>query len=111
MPRIQSHLSESVAEVDWVSELFPLSKHYTGVYKDNGLLGNKTIMAHGVHLNDDELSMLSSTGAGISHCANSNCSLKSGLCNVLRLKEHGVKVGLGTDCSGGYSTSMIDSMR
>ena len=109
--RIQSHLSESVAEVKWVSELFPSSQHYTGVYKDMGLLNSKTIMAHGVHLDEKELKMLSHTGAGISHCANSNCSLKSGFCNVLRLRDHGVKVGLGTDCSGGYSPSMIDSMR
>ena len=111
MYRIQSHLSESIDEVKWVSELFPSSKHYTGVYADTGLLNSKTIMAHGVHLNDDELSMLRCTGGGISHCANSNCSLKSGFCNVLRLRDYGVKVGLGTDCAGGYSPSMIDSMR
>ena len=104
-------MSESVNEVKWVSELFPSSKHYTGVYKDMGLLNDKTIMAHGVHLENEELKMLEQVGAGISHCPNSNCSLKSGFCNVLRLKDHGVKVGLGTDCAGGYSPSMIDSMR
>ena len=104
-------MSESVNEVKWVSELFPSSKHYTGVYKDMGLLNDKTIMAHGVHLENEELEMLEQVGAGISHCPNSNCSLKSGFCNVLRLKDHGVKVGLGTDCAGGYSPSMIDSMR
>ena len=109
--RIQSHLSESIDEVKWVSELFPSSKHYTGVYEDTGLLNGKTILAHGVHLNDDELNMLRCTGGGISHCPNSNCSLKSGFCNVLRLRDYGVKVGLGTDCAGGYSPSMIDSMR
>ena len=109
--RIQSHLSESMDEVKWVSELFPNSKHYSGVYDDTGLLGNKTIMAHGVHLSKDELQMLRYKEAGISHCPNSNCSLKSGFCNVLRLKDHGVKIGLGTDCAGGYSPSMIDSMR
>ena len=76
-----------------------------------GLLDNKTIMAHGVHLSSEELKMLTHTNAGISHCPNSNCSLKSGFCNVLRLKEHGVKVGLGTDCAGGYSPSMMDSIR
>ena len=94
-----------------MSELFPSSKHYTGVYKDMGLLNDKTIMAHGIHLENEELEMLEQVGAGISHCPNSNCSLKSGFCNVLRLKDHGVKVGLGTDCAGGYSPSMIDSMR
>ena len=104
-------MSESLDEVKWVSELFPTSQHYTGVYEDTGLLGNTTIMAHGVHLNKEELQMLSHTGAGISHCPNSNCALKSGFCNVLKLRDNGVKVGLGTDCAGGYSSSMIDSMR
>ena len=85
--------------------------HYTGVYKDANLLNSKTIMAHGIYLSHDELAMLRDAGAGISHCPNSNIFLKSGLCDVLRLKRNGVKVGLGTDCAGGFSTSMLDSMR
>ena len=51
------------------------------------------------------------TGAGISHCPNSNNSLKSGILDVRRLQSYDLKIGLGTDCSGGYSTSMMDSMR
>ena len=94
-----------------MSELFPSSNHYTSVYQEAGLLGNKTITAHGVHISREELKMLSMAGAGISHCPNSNCSLKSGYCDVLRLRDSGVKVGLGTDCSGGYSSSIMDSMR
>ena len=50
-------------------------------------------------------------GAGISHCPNSNVSLKSGFFDARRTAAAGVKVGLGTDCSGGYSPSMIDAMR
>ena len=98
-------------EIKWVSELFPNSKHYTGVYKDANLLTDKTIMAHGVHMSNDELDMLRKTGAGISHCPNSNNSVRSGLCDILRLKQNGINVGLGTDCSGGYSISMLDAMR
>jgi len=47
----------------------------------------------------------------VSHCPNSNFSLKSGICDVRRLKDYGVKVGLGTDCSGGYSPSILNAMR
>ena len=68
-------------------------------------------MAHGVHLDNEELEMLQETGAGISHFAISNCALKSGFCVVLSLRDAGIKVGLGTDCAGGYSPSMINSMR
>ena len=37
--------------------------------------------------------------------------MKSGICDVRRLKHAGVKIGLGTDCSGGYSKSMLNAMR
>ena len=76
-----------------------------------GLLTSRTILAHCVHLSDQELRLLSQTGAGVSHCPNSNFSLKSGVCDVRRLKQAGVKIGLGTDCSGGFSPSMLNSMR
>ena len=76
-----------------------------------GLLSPRTILAHCCHLSDAEVSLLVTTGAGVSHCPNSNFSLKSGVCDVRRLRRAGVKVGLGTDCSGGFSPSMLDSMR
>jgi guanine deaminase len=56
----------------------------------------QTVLAHGVHLNNDELKVLAARGTAISHCPNSNTSLKSGLCDVRRLLSAGIKVGLGT---------------
>ena len=57
-----------------------------------GLLGPGTILAHCVHLSTAEVELLRATGAGVSHCPNSNFTLKSGVCDVQRLKEAGVKV-------------------
>lgn len=37
--------------------------------------------------------------------------LGSGVLNVRRLLRQGVKVGLGTDVAGGYSTSVLDAVR
>jgi cytosine/adenosine deaminase-related metal-dependent hydrolase len=56
----------------------------------------QTVLAHGVYLSDDELSVLAARGSSVSHCPNSNTSLKSGLCDVRRLLDAGIKVGLGT---------------
>ena len=53
-------------------------------------------MAHGVLLSDEEIYTLRERGVGISHCPNSNISIRSGLCDVKRLIAHGLKVGLGT---------------
>jgi len=47
-------------------------------------------------LSDEEIQTLTETRAAVSHCPNSNCSIRSGLCDVRRLMEHGVPVGLGT---------------
>ena len=58
-----------------------------------GLLGPGTILAHCVHLSTAEVELLRATGAGVSHCPNSNFTLKSGVCDVQRLKKAGVKVG------------------
>ena len=108
---IQSHVSENIGEIEWVKSLHPDLPNYCGVYKEFGLLGPNTILAHGVHLTDDEIKMLNETGASIAHCPSSNFQLFSGVCDIRKLQKNGVKVGLGTDVAGGPSPSMIDAMR
>ena len=108
---VQSHVSENVGEIAWVKELHPESTSYTGIYNEMGLLSDKTILAHGVHLTDPEIKLLSEKRAAIAHCPSSNFMLYSGICDVRKLLDSGVKVGLGTDVAGGASPSIIDSMR
>ncbi|KAI3657238.1 hypothetical protein MP638_006223 [Amoeboaphelidium occidentale] len=108
---IQSHLSENVAECEWVKDLFPDCSNYASVYDKFGLLTEKTIMAHCIYLSDEEIKLLKDRGVGVSHCPNSNFGLSSGICNVRRLLTNGVKVGLGTDVSGGHHPSMLDAMK
>ncbi|XP_027470770.1 guanine deaminase isoform X2 [Zalophus californianus] len=106
-----SHISETVNEVEAVKNLFPDYKNYTDVYDRNNLLTNKTVMAHGCYLSTEELQVFKERGAAISHCPNSNLSLSSGFLNVLEVLKHEVKIGLGTDVAGGYSASMLDAIR
>uniref|UniRef100_A0A3B3TSY0 Guanine deaminase n=1 Tax=Poecilia latipinna TaxID=48699 RepID=A0A3B3TSY0_9TELE len=108
---IQSHISENLEEVEWVKELFPNSESYTDIYHKCNLLTDKTIMAHGCHLSDEELVLFRETGAALSHCPNSNISLCSGVLNVRNVLNHKVKLGLGTDVAGGYSPSILDAVR
>ena len=74
--RVQTHLSECRPEVNWVGELEPWAQNYTDVYEKTGILTDKTILAHGIYLDDSELSVIKSVGAGISHCPNSNNSIR-----------------------------------
>ena len=58
-----------------------------------------------------ERDLLKARGTGIVHCPNSNYTLGSGVLNVRRLLNEGIKVGLGTDVAGGFSPTMLDAIR
>lgn len=93
-------------------------------------------MAHGIHLTDDEIALLKKRNTAVIHCPSSNTCLKSGLCDVQKLRSKGIKIGLGTgknkfvyqfcynflmivlhcdhvfaDVAGGQSCSILDAMR
>ncbi|XP_056274023.1 guanine deaminase-like [Pseudoliparis swirei] len=108
---IQSHISENLEEIKLVKEMFPDSESYTDVYLKHNLLTDKTVMAHGCYLSDEELVVFRETGASLAHCPNSNISMCSGMLNVRNVLNHNVKLGLGTDVAGGYSASMLDAVR
>ncbi|KFQ79407.1 Guanine deaminase, partial [Phoenicopterus ruber ruber] len=108
---VQSHISENEEELKLVENMFPAYQNYTELYDKNKLLTSKTVMAHACYLSEEELKLFSLRGAAISHCPNSNFSLRSGVLNVQKVLKHNVKLGLGTDVAGGYSASMLDAIR
>lgn len=108
---VQTHLSENPAEVVFAKELFPDCGTYAGVYEKYGLLHSGTILAHCVHLDDEEREVISRTGAGIAHCPTSNINLNSGSARVQKMLDSGIKVGLGTDVSGGYALGILPVIR
>ncbi|WP_425806869.1 putative aminohydrolase SsnA [Desulfitobacterium sp. Sab5] len=71
-----------------------------------GILGPKTIAAHCVHVNDEEIEILKSTQTQVVHNPESNMGNAVGTAPVLKLLERGVQVGLGTD---GYTCDMFES--
>ncbi len=108
---LHTHLSENVNEVAWVKELFPDSSGYLDVYDQAGLVRDRAVFAHGVHLTDEELKRLSAAKAAIAFCPTSNLFLGSGLFRLEQAKsaEHPVKVGLGTDVGAGTSFSLLQT--
>src|SRR6202035_3887269 len=108
---VQTHISENKSEVELVRRLFPEHASYTHVYDDHGLLGPKTILAHAVHLSDEEVDLIKKRKGKISHCPASNSAITSGTAKVRKLLEKGIEVGLGTDMSGGYSPSILEAIR
>jgi guanine deaminase len=102
-----THINESPAEVTAVAELFPWSRDYLETYERFGLVGPTSVLAHGVHVTDDELRRLAAARASIAHCPASNASLGSGLFPMRRHLEHGVRFALGTDVGAGTGLSLL----
>jgi guanine deaminase len=107
---MHTHLSENRKEIEWVKELFPERKGYLDVYDHYKLIGERSVFAHGVHLCDDECKRLAETGSAVAFCPTSNLFLGSGLFDLQKLEEHGVRVGLGTDVGAGTSFSQLQSL-
>ena len=108
---LHTHLSENVDEVAWVQHLYPHCDGYLDTYDQAGLVTERSVFAHGIHLTDTEFQRLSAANSAIAFCPTSNLFLGSGLFDIDRAKsaEHPVKVGLGTDVGGGTSFSLLQT--
>lgn len=108
---LHTHLSENVDEVAWVNELFPNHQGYLDVYDQAGLVGERSIFAHGVQLTEAEFQRLSEAKSTIAYCPTSNLFLGSGLFDLEKAKspDFPIKLGLATDVGGGTSFSMFQT--
>lgn len=107
---LHTHLSEHPNEIAYTLSLFPDAKDYVDVYDRFGMVGSRSVFAHGIHLSDRELKRLSDAGSSIAFCPTSNMFLGSGLLDLARLHEHGVNMGVATDVGGGTSFSMLRTL-
>lgn len=103
---IQSHLSENKDEIAWVKDIFGYAS-YTEVYEAMNILSPKTIMAHAIHLDDNELAILKRTDTKIAHCPDSNFYLKSGEFALDAIRGSDISFGLGSDVGAGTTLSMF----
>lgn len=107
---LHTHLSENTQEVAWVKQLFPERAGYLDVYHHYQLTGRRSVFAHCVHLDDSEWQCLHDTDSTIAFCPTSNLFLGSGLFNLKRSWQQGVKVGIGTDVGAGTTFSMLQTL-
>jgi 5-methylthioadenosine/S-adenosylhomocysteine deaminase len=101
---IHTHSSEQKEEVQAVVQHF--GKRPIVLFHERGILGPRTVIAHCVWLDDEEIRLLADTGTAVAHCPVSNAKLACGLAPVPRLQQAGVRVGLGTD--GPISNNSLD---
>lgn len=110
---VQSHVSESIDEVAFSKALDEEGggRSDTIVFDTVNCLTAKTVLAHGVFVDDDDADILRARGCAIAHCPLSNFYFAGRALSCRHLMQRGNKLGLGTDVAGGYSPSMLNSCR
>lgn len=101
---IHTHSSEQKEEVEAVIKHF--GKRPIQLFYDRGILGPRTVIAHCVWLNDEEIQLLADTGTAVAHCPVSNAKLACGPAPILKMLDKGIRIGLGTD--GPISNNSLD---
>ena len=107
---LQTHVAENRDEVKWVRKLFPAARSYLDVYASNGLLHARSVLAHGVWIDDDDRALLRETRAQLAHSPSSNLFLGSGLFDWRAATDSNAPVSLATDVGGGTSLSLVRTM-
>lgn len=92
---IQTHLSETKGEA--VTGRASFGKSFTAYLDEVGLLGPRTVLAHAVWIERDEMALIAERGGTVAHNPISNLKLGAGVAPTVDLLDHGCAVALGTD--------------
>lgn len=104
---MQIHLSETTWEVEKLLGEKGVSP--VAYLADLGVLSERTVAAHCVHISPEDIELLAEFEAGVSHNPVSNLKLASGVAPVPAMLDGGVRVGIGTD--GAASNNTLDLLR
>jgi putative selenium metabolism protein SsnA len=102
------HVHVAEAESDVAACQREHGKRVVERFHDLGILGDKTIAAHCVHVDDHEIDLLRASQTNVVHNPESNMGNAVGCAPVLRMVDRGVRAGLGSD---GYTSDMFESLK
>lgn len=111
---VQTHVNEALSEMEFTRTLFPQFASEIDLYAHFGLLASRrSILAHCCYMSEEEVGKVAALGCGVAHCPVANMTVGGGFmaAPVRALLRAGVKVGLGTDSGGGFSSSVLDAAR
>lgn len=104
---VHTHLAEHRQEIAEIARRFPGSRSYLDVYDGFGLLREKSVFAHCLHVDGEDRACMADKGGAAAFCPTSNLFLGSGLFDLPAMRAAGVSCGLGTDVGGGTSLSLL----
>ena len=93
---------------DLMDSLNKYGKRIIARFYDAGVLGDKTLAIHCVHINKAEMELLKATDTAVIHNPESNMGNAVGCGPVIQMFREGVLLGLGTD---GYTNDMLESYK
>lgn len=92
---IHTHGCEQQEEEEAIIRKF--GKSTIDVLEERGILGEKTLLAHCVWINDDDIKKMAATGTNLAHCPTSAAKLGCGVARTPLMQKEGVNVSLGSD--------------
>ena len=107
---IQSHVAENLDEVRWVRELFPEARSYLAVYDGFGLMRERAVYAHCIHLDEADRALMREQHTAAAVSPTSNLFLGSGFFDFAEADRAGFAYGLASDVGGGTSFSPFQTM-
>ena len=106
---VTSHISENQTENRECIEKY--GKTPTRIYQESGLFNHPVNIAHGVWLTDEDLKIVKESGSTVTHNPASNLKLGSGIADILKYKNMGIRIALGTDgCSSNNNLNLFEEM-
>jgi guanine deaminase len=98
---LQTHVAESLEELAEVRELYPDFVDEVDVFCQMGMLSSRTLLAHGVFMNQQQRRQLADSGAALVHCPTANLFRESGLMDYVAHCRAGIRIALGSSIAGG----------
>ncbi|MEH6567199.1 MAG: 8-oxoguanine deaminase [Halopseudomonas sp.] len=107
---LHTHTAENSKDLAFSQERYGMTP--TEYTESVGWVGADVWHAHCVHLDDAGIALFARTGTGVAHCPCSNMRLASGIAPIRKMRDAGVKVGLGVDGSASNDTNnLLDETR
>ena len=106
--RVGYHIHVSEGMNDVYDSLQNYGRRPVQRLQDHGILGEKTILGHCIHVNTAEMDIIRETGTMVVNNPESNMGNAIGICPVLQLYKRGILLGMGTDA---YTNDMLESLK
>ena len=106
---VQTHCSESDWEHEHVKARCGCTD--TEALDRAGLLGRRSVLAHGNFIESADIALIRARGAAVAHCPLSNVYFAGAIFPLRAMLTAGLHIGLGTDIAGGASASMFEAAR